>query len=393
MNPGHLPTRFASTQRKSAEEVSRQSWQLAQVRHVHELLDCFPVPAMILNREQQIVAANQKLAGLVGRPTKELLGLRLGEMLNCIHSGEVSGGCGRAIACMVCGAMRATLASLDNDTASVQEGRMTVHSAQGCQSLDLRVSATPLRVFAEEFTVLSLVDITDEKRRIVLERMFFHDVMNAASGVQGLLDVLPDPPAEEGKRMLEMARGLCRDMLEQIHAGRDLRAAERGELKINIRSLEVGPFLSQICSLYRHLDLSSGKKIDHFCTPASASIMVDELLLRRVVGNLIKNALEASATEQTVTVRFDDDERLIFSVHNESVMPEAAKLQVFQRSFSTKARQGRGIGTYSVKLFTERYLKGSVAFRSKDGEGTTFTIALPKVSATPSAKSLIQGAV
>ena len=49
---------------------------------------------------------------------------------------------------------------------------------------------------------------------------------------------------------------------------------------------------------------------------------------------------------------------------------------IFSRTFSTKGF-GRGIGTYSVKLFTEQYLKGKVEFVSESGIGTVFTLVLP----------------
>ena len=58
-------------------------------------------------------------------------------------------------------------------------------------------------------------------------------------------------------------------------------------------------------------------------------------------------------------------------------MPRSIQLQVFQRSFSTKGA-GRGIGTYSIKLLTERYLGGKVSFVSEDGIGTRFSCHLPK---------------
>jgi sensor histidine kinase regulating citrate/malate metabolism len=68
----------------------------------------------------------------------------------------------------------------------------------------------------------------------------------------------------------------------------------------------------------------------------------------------------------------------VFSVHNASVMPPEVQLQVFQRSFSTKLEVGHGIGTYSIRLIGERYLRGQVAFCSRAPEGTIFTITLPK---------------
>jgi sensor histidine kinase regulating citrate/malate metabolism len=58
-------------------------------------------------------------------------------------------------------------------------------------------------------------------------------------------------------------------------------------------------------------------------------------------------------------------------------MPKEVQLQLFQRSFSTKGR-GRGIGTYSIKLLTEKYLRGKVDFISNEGTGTTFNLYFPK---------------
>ena len=60
---------------------------------------------------------------------------------------------------------------------------------------------------------------------------------------------------------------------------------------------------------------------------------------------------------QTVTISFANQSTPTFAGHSETTVPEDVKLQIFQRSFSTKG-PGRGLGTYSMKLLTERYLKG-----------------------------------
>ena len=51
--------------------------------------------------------------------------------------------------------------------------------------------------------------------------------------------------------------------------------------------------------------------------------------------------------------------------------PVDAQLQIFQRSFSTKG-SGRGVGTYSIKLLGEQYLRGRVGFTSSETDGTAF---------------------
>ena len=79
------------------------------------------------------------------------------------------------------------------------------------------------------------------------------------------------------------------------------------------------------------------------------------------------------------TIYLVKDNKLHFSyVHNDTTMPEDVQRQLFQRSFTTKGGLGRGIGTYSVRLFVERYLGGRVHFVSCEPEGTTFTVTLPR---------------
>lgn len=52
-------------------------------------------------------------------------------------------------------------------------------------------------------------------------------------------------------------------------------------------------------------------------------------------------------------------------------------LRIFQRSFSTKGAKGRGLGTYSMKLFGETYLGGQVSFRSSAGAAQSLTNPRP----------------
>ena len=72
------------------------------------------------------------------------------------------------------------------------------------------------------------------------------------------------------------------------------------------------------------------------------------------------------------------DDLIEFTVYNATEMSEEAKFQLFHRSFSTKG-ENRGLGTYSIKLFTDQYLNGEVEFISEKGKGTTFYLKIPKM--------------
>ena len=96
------------------------------------------------------------------------------------------------------------------------------------------------------------------------------------------------------------------------------------------------------------------------------------------MGNLVKNALEATDKGGSVKISASNRNGFIqFNVYNDKVIPDNIQLQIFQRSFSTKNSPGRGIGTYSVKLIVEQYLKGKVEFISNKDENTIFTISIP----------------
>jgi sensor histidine kinase regulating citrate/malate metabolism len=93
--------------------------------------------------------------------------------------------------------------------------------------------------------------------------------------------------------------------------------------------------------------------------------------------NLIKNAIEASISGDTVRIEIArEKEEFMIRVANPAAIPLDQQLQMFQRSFSTKG-SGRGIGTYSIKLLTEKFLKGKVSFSSSLEAGTCFEIRIP----------------
>jgi signal transduction histidine kinase len=103
----------------------------------------------------------------------------------------------------------------------------------------------------------------------------------------------------------------------------------------------------------------------------------DRGLLHRVLGNMILNAIEASSPEEVVSVSCGvTDGYAEFRVHNEGHIPKEIQLRLFQRSFSTKGA-GHGLGTYSMKLLSERYLNGRIGLSSSPQLGTTFVARYP----------------
>ena len=376
MGSALLATDFAPAERAAGELLEHQVQCVLAHPQLGVLLDCLPDPVLILNQQRQIVRCNGRLAELLGTTPDALVGKRPGEALTCVHASDGPNGCGTSRFRRVCGAVSAILRSQNRNLPAIEECRITRHSSDGTASLDLLVWATPTTFGAETFTVFVVRDIGDQKRRLLLERLFFHDVLNAAGGLQGVLELLPTLSASEAAEFVQLAEGLARQVVDEIQAQRELLAAERGELQVDRQVVDVAELLTQLCQFYGNHAVAAGRTI---CPPrlqGNPRIVTDPTLLRRVVGNLIKNALEASLPGQAVSVLYENESNPRIQVHNQGVMSDEVQLQIFQRFFSTKGGNGRGVGSYSVKLLTEKYLGGTVDFLSRDGLGTIFTLNL-----------------
>jgi signal transduction histidine kinase len=359
-------TEFAPAERAPVDEVRRQAMRLRQAPLSRQTLDAVPAIMMILNRQRQIVSANNLLTQRLGllRP-EDVLDLRPDEAFLYVHAAESEGS--------TCGAVKAVLSS-QKGCPAVEECRIATEQGDG---LDLRVWTTPLEAENELDTIFTVSDITDEKRRRAPERIYFHDVLNVASGLQGFSELLSQAGAGDSGEFRTVIHQLAASLIEENQAQRDLAAAETGELQVKPVSVSSLALFGELVEAYRRRPDFAGRDIRVAGDSADAALQTDRVLLRRVLGNLLKNALEASRAGDTVTLAArPSGDAVMFTVHNPTVMPEDVQLQMFQRSFSTKGT-GWGLGTYSVKLVTERYLKGRVSFVSGPDLGTCFTVRVP----------------
>ena len=374
MQPHVMSTKFLPPERALPAEVERQAQHFSDLSPLmRTMVDTVPDLLMALNATRQIVFANRSLQRFTGRSEEALRGLRPGEALNCIHATEETGGCGTSEFCRTCGAAQALAASHAGHCA-LQECRISPRP--GGEALDLNVAATPVSVNGERFTIFVLTDISHEKRRRALERIFFHDILNTATIMRASAHLLQQAGSDTQDGNGATLSHLVDRLIDEIMAQRQLVDAENDELYANPVPIVAGRFLGEMGDMYRRYELARDRQICIAEPVTETTIISDRTLLRRVVGNMIKNALEASRPGDTVTLGCDAGEGVTFWVHNPAAMPREVQLQVFQRSFSTKG-SGRGLGTYSMKLLGERYLKGSVSFSSTPEEGTVFRISLP----------------
>ena len=104
--------------------------------------------------------------------------------------------------------------------------------------------------------------------------------------------------------------------------------------------------------------------------------------IQQVVLNLLNNAIDAIGSDGTITVgsRYleDTDQVELWVADTGKGIPEAEQSKIFEPFFTTKAvGKGTGLGL-SISYSIIEKLGGKMRVQSKVGEGTMFTILLPK---------------
>jgi signal transduction histidine kinase len=381
MVEGKLPSlneAFSATSgRATPAEVQEQAWLCLDdpiVQAVLEALDCY---AVILNAQRQILAANPALLEAMKQEGPEACrGLRLGEVLGCTNANEGFDGCGSSSACKHCGSLLSMLAT--HASGQMTEGECLIVSKQEgrWKSQEFVVRSKSITVAGHGLTLLTLRDISAIKRRETLERIFIHDFMDSIQAMRGWTEVMQGAGAD-ATAVAEQVLELAGKFATEVESQHRLLQAERGEL-----IAELSPILpaAVIAQIEGSLGAKAAARLVLLPLPQDMQpIHTDPAILGGILRDMVLNALEATPTGGQIRIWYEMRSGCpTFVVENPGCVPPDALGRVFQRSYSTKANRGRGLGTYSMKVLGERVLGGQVGFTTHWEDGTRFFIELPK---------------
>ena len=350
-------------------------------KFLKEFLQTLPYTTAILDDENKIILANRvRLDRERDVSVEEFFGHNPGSALNCIHAKNPGGPCHNEGVCKFCGVPNALLLAQKQDKKIVQETNITIELADKTEkSYDVELHASPFPYKNIKFILLSIIDISEQKRKRALERIFFHDVINKIGSLQNIIEMLNQPEYQEEKAELTgLSQEIIKDLNEEILQQKNLMAAESGDLKIHSTETNSRKIIEESISQLVQYPDSHNIKIEISPDTSNITFTTDPVILKRILINMLKNALEASETGNKVYIGSKEkDQRILFWVYNYSYIPENNQIKIFDRTYSTKGSD-RGLGTYSMKILGEQYLKGKVFFTTDRQKGTTFYIELPK---------------
>ncbi|MGH4120982.1 ATP-binding protein [Clostridium sp.] len=376
-----LKSFYATAERLNMDAIKKQANKFNVTESYIKVLDSMNVFIIILNSYRQVVHANKAYLNLLNiKDISAILGQRPGETLSCINAFKNESGCGTSPDCRNCSAGNIILKSINVNCEA--EGEVSIiRKLDGSDlSLNLFERVIPLEIDNEVFYLLSFTDATDLVIKRAMERIFFHDVLNTAGALKGMMYLLKTKIPQMYENEVAEVEGLFEGLVDEIQSQRQILDAENNELFVDIEEFNSKEVLKTLEKLYKGFSNSLNKTMKIAEDSISINLVNDVTLLKRVVGNMLKNALEATKDNGVVTIGCYKGKNgyVRYCVRNPSYISEEVQQNIFKRPFSTKGKS-RGLGTYSMMLLGEKYLKGSVGFTSSKAYGTCFYIEIPQV--------------
>ncbi len=376
-----IGTYFARAERADAPRLKADIERLSHNPVIDSLMDTVGGCLAVLNEQRQILVLNEALLKLMGiEDPGEVLGLRPGEALDCIHAHDHPGGCGTSRSCRTCGAAISMVACLTENEPQEEVCVATVRRNHAEVDLYFRVRCCPITLYQQRFLLLFLQDVTVQQQQSVLERVFFHDVQNTIAALKlncQLLEQQSGP--ESGEAFIARIKQLSETLAHEIEIQRILSNRGSHSYRVSSQSVRLADILNNLKVMFTTHPVAQNKTLRVVNNTPELTIHTDPMLLQRILVNMLANAFEATDADGEVQVWLDINQAdVVFNVWNNKAIAEDIVPRIFQRNFSTKEESGRGLGTYSMKLFAETYLKGKVSFTTSQAKGTVFRLQLPR---------------
>lgn len=280
-----METHFAPAKRLETPEIIIQNKELISVAFITELASATNNLFIILNQERQIVFANHTFLNILGLSEQDVLdGRRLGESLDCKYSDLMEGGCGTSEFCVNCGAANAILDAINGNESEKECRIITINN----DAFDFMIKTKPFAHKDNKYILLSAIDVSDTKRKEVLERVFFHDILNTAGGLHGLAEILKMDTDKSHTEFYDTIYDLSDKLIKEIESHRMILSAESGKLTLNIEEINLDLYLQLVKRLVENNESIKHTNIIVQELHENIYITTDSILLQRVLINMIK---------------------------------------------------------------------------------------------------------
>nr|CRH07380.1 Putative two-component hybrid sensor and regulator [Candidatus Magnetococcus massalia] len=207
-----------------------------------------------------------------------------------------------------------------------------------------------------------------------MDRITRHDLKSPLNGILGVADMLLEEAnlTDEQKEWVKLQERAGFKMLEMINRSLDMLKMEQGTYRLDAKAVDVARVVERIV---KELQLPAVEiSVDGVSIAHAPSFLLqgEELLFYSMLANLIKNALEAQAVGEIISITMVSEPVPQITIQNPAVVPVEIQSRFFEKYATSGKEEGTGLGTYSAKLIAET-LGGEIAMLSTEVEGTQVT--------------------
>jgi PAS domain S-box-containing protein len=265
---------------------------------------------------------------------------------------------------------------------------------------DLTWQVWPVRAASSDTNGALLVvrDVTADRQmerfRQDLSNMIVHDLRSPLTNMMVSVDLLlkrsTGPLTDAQARILGIASNSCQQMLDLVNALLDIRRLEQRTRELQRRPIDLPVMAETVVERLERTAEDRRVKLENYVT-TTVPVEADEDMIRRVLQNLVDNAIKFSPPGGTVTLRSSAGvgldlppdhpagEWVVVAVEDQGIgIAEEYHRAIFDLFVQTPDGQGRGtgLGLAFCKLAVEAH-GGHIWLRSAPGEGATFYFSLP----------------
>jgi signal transduction histidine kinase len=358
------------------------------------ILNAIPIPAFVVDDDIQIVDMNSAAARLCARDHEVVYKCRGGEVLHCLHSTDITDGCGRAPLCQQCVIRHSVTSCLQGHTVSRARMSMDFLPESGEKTRELLITSSPISTSGERLALLIVEDITvndafeqalrqSEKLAVTgrLIATLAHEINNPLDSLTNALHVLGTNPTldDSGREMVEVAK---QEVERLANLSRETLAPHR-ETKLPVVT-KVSELLDDVLAMFRRrLESLKIEVRREYQAEGVATIYPGKL--RQVFTNLISNAIDAMGERGELSLSIEtlpDCEVMVRVADTGCGIPSENLNTIFDWFFTTKGETGTGIGLWVTKSIVEQVGGRIEVVSSTTGTtGTCFSIFLPATTA------------
>ena len=174
-----------------------------------------------------------------------------------------------------------------------------------------------------------------------------------------------------------------RRLLDTLNAVLNLSRLEAGEMDLTLEPVELGQEIAEVTEIFEPQVAEASIDLERSC-PESVCIRADRGGLRIVLRNLLSNAVKFTEEGGTVWVRArTNGDAGILEVEDTGVGIDPDRVEALFKAFEQgstgpgRTYEGSGLGLAVTKRLVDR-MNGAVDVDTAEGEGTCFTIRLPR---------------